>query len=294
MSSQSSRNYSNSKEKPPSSLLQSILTGSVAGASEVFVDHPLFVVKNFIQVGLKDANTGTVKKPSFSEVFHYFSENPKRLYQGVGANAASMIPITALQVGLNHWLKTLLLRSPEEKLSFSTQFLMAFSAGSIAAFVASPVERVITMKGNDRFQSQFSFLSVGHNILKQGGLWSLYAGLPMTMARDGTFTAFYLAVMPFLKKRMDPDNRYGLASSIVAGVGAGLAATPISQPFDVIKTGQQKNLIPQLWSQVFRDLSKTPKAAGFFSGMAPRGARVVSAVTIISAVKEKMESWMPE
>jgi hypothetical protein len=243
-SGQSSKSWSHSTGKKQPSLFQSILTGSVAGAAEVFIDHPLFTLKNFIQTGLKDVSTGTLRKPSFSEVFHRFSKDPKRLYQGVGANAASMIPITALQVGLNHWLKTLLLNNPEEKLSLSIQFLLAFSAGAAAALVASPVERVITMKSNDQFQSQFSFFGAGKNILKQGGLSSLYAGLPMTMARDGTFTAFYLAVMPFLKNKIDPEDPYGLASSIVAGVGAGLAATPVSQPFDVIKTGQQQNLIP--------------------------------------------------
>ena len=65
--------------KPKTTVAQSLITGSVAGAVEVLVDHPLWTIKTRLQNG----------EP--------FSLKPSVLYTGILANAASMVPITAIK-----------------------------------------------------------------------------------------------------------------------------------------------------------------------------------------------------
>ena len=72
---------------PRPTVFQSFLIGSVAGATEVMLNHPLWSIKIRIQCG------------------DPFTLNPRLLYRGILANIASIIPSATLQVGLNRFSK---------------------------------------------------------------------------------------------------------------------------------------------------------------------------------------------
>lgn len=267
--SQSRQETSNEAKKPQMTVMQSLITGSMAGAAEVLIDHPFWTLK-------------TRKQRGYSLTF-----NPYLLYRGVLPNAASMVPITATQIGLDRCIQNLFFDKTKE-LSNTQRMTSAFVAGAGSALICCPTDMMMTYQG----AVGGSFYAAGKYLVKQGGVSNLYTGLAANAMRDGMFTAFYLAVTPMLKGYFQPyfskDSTATIASAVVAGVGAAMA----SQAVDTVKTIQQAADYSERAS--FKDTAKKLYSKegvhGFFKGGAARGIRVVSAVNILTWVKEKMET----
>lgn len=259
------------KEIAKVTVWQSVLTGSVAGAIEVLIDHPLWSIKTRMQCG----DTFTLK--------------PSLLYRGIFSNAASMIPITGLQVGLNRSINNIVFKDVVE-LNASQKIACAFVAGMGSAMVSCPTEMVMTYQRKEKG----NFYQVGRRLINQSGIQSLYSGLAATVMREGAFTAFFLAGTPILKASIQPYCANDYAASVIAGMTAGVGATLASQGVDTIKTIQQAASPSQKISlkDAAVKLYSTQGVSGFFKGSVPRGVRVMSALTIMGWVNEKMESIM--
>lgn len=251
-------------------VAQSIVIGSVAGGTEVLINHPLWSIKTRLQRG----DTFTFK--------------PSLLYRGILPNAASMIPITAMQVGLNRSFQNVFFKHSTD-LSDYQRITSAFVAGVGSSAVSCPTEFVMTQQQG---QTGGSFYVVGKRLAKQNGWHCLFTGLSATAMREGTFTAFYLAGTPILKAKIQPYCANDYAASLGAGIGAGVGATLASQGVDTLKTIQQAADVSQPvgLKEAAKKLYSTEGVYGFFKGGIPRGGRVVSAVTAMGLVNEKMEA----
>ena len=258
-----------SSAKKNLTVMQSVVTGSVAGATEVLIDHPLLSIKTRMQNN----------EP--------LTLNPRLLYRGILPNAASMMPITAAQVALDHCFTTWIFAGNRE-LSVSERFASAFAAGVGSAFISCPTEMVMTHQG--KFGG--SFYAASRSLVQQGGWRSLMTGWTGTAMRDGKFAAFLLAATPMLKAKMLPYCPNDYAASLAAGVTAGAAATLVSHAPDTVKTRQQGAGPKQKlgFMGAATEIYTKGGVYGFFKGTAPRGARVMAAVTIIGLTKEKMET----
>lgn len=252
------------EKKKELSVLQSIFSGSVSGAFEVFVDHPLWSIKTRMQKG------------------DPFTLNPQVLYRGILPNAASMIPITAVQVGLNRFFQKWFFGNKYE-LSDAQRWASAFTAGVGSAVISCPTEMVMTHQKKD-------FYSAGLQLIRQGGWSRLYTGMLATMLREGMFSTFFLAVTPSLKSRIKGYCPNDYVASLLAGMTAGVGATLASQGFDVVKTAQQSTVAakPVGFFKAAQKLYTSNGAYGFFKGAIPRGSRVMSAVTIMGWMTERM------
>ena len=116
---------------------------------------------------------------------HPFTLNPAVLYRGIVPNAASMVPITALQVGMNQGFQNVFYKGKQD-LSNSQRLSSAFIAGVGSSFVSCPTEMVMTYQG----AAGGSFYSAVKTLVKQGGKPYLWTALPATGMREGMFTAF--------------------------------------------------------------------------------------------------------
>ena len=247
-------------------VLQSVYSGSVSGAVEVLVNHPLWSIKTQMQSG------------------ESLTFNPKVLYRGLFLNTASMAPITAMQVGLNRCFQTLFFNDASV-LSETSCFISAFAAGVGSSFFCCPTEMIITNQKTHGTR----FHTSAQRIMKQGGVASLYSGLLATMLREGLFTAFFLAVSPALKEKIKVNCPNDYAASLFAGMIAGVGATCLSQGVDTIKTVQQTSIDSSGFWQTTKKIHSLQGVPGFFKGSIPRGARVISAVTLMGFINEKME-----
>lgn len=249
---------------------QNIVVGFIGGATEVLIDHPLWTIKTRLQTGQTVTLNLTV------------------LYRGIVPNAASMAPITSVQVLLNHACKTML-PNQMQNLPY-TNLMCAFMGGIGSAWISCPTEMLMTYQG----KIQKNFVSTGQYLIHQYGWSSLLRGLPATAAREGIFTAAYLAITPSIKISLKNymDNEY--AASLLAGFTSGIVATVTSHPFDTIKTLQQASETPYSVNKVCRKLYSEQGALGFFKGAAPRGLRVIFAITILSYVNEKLTALIQD
>lgn len=261
-----SRSDENQNEKL--SVAQSLFSGSVAGALEVLANHPFWTIKTRVQ-----------KKEDFTL-------NPRVLYRGILASAASEVPITAIQLGLNRGLQ-LYAFGDQKDLSASQRLASAFTAGVGSAFISCPTEMVITAQGT----LESNFYTAGLQVFQQRGFKGFYTSLPATGMREGLFTAFFLGVTPLVKTWLRPYSTNENSLHIFSGVISGVAATVVSQLFDTVKTDQQTVGLnqPVNFNSSVKKIYRESGVLGFFKGGLARGARVASAVTLMSWVTDSLE-----
>ena len=116
-----------------------------------------------------------------------------------------------------------------------------------------------------------------------------------TFTRESLYVAGYIGVVPMLHEALSSlaafADRPGAATA-ATGVTCGLLATVITQPADTIKTRMQAFHDPARYPQ-YRSMLSTARhvvaeegAATLFSGLAPRAARIVGAVFILTGVRD--------
>jgi solute carrier family 25 protein 39/40 len=123
------------------------------------------------------------------------------------------------------------------------------------------------------------------------GLTSLWRGLGPTLWRDVPFSAFYWFAVEYLKiplrQRLHsptaPPGTTGFQVAFLAGAGASILASVLTNPFDVAKTRIQVAAPPHqltTWS-VLAAVLRTEGPAALMIGLVPRLFRVVPACAIM-------------
>ncbi|HKY69618.1 MAG TPA: MC/SLC25 family protein [Gammaproteobacteria bacterium] len=261
-------------------LVPSTISGGLAGATEVLVDHPFWTLKT------RHQNEAIPRGSKFTL-------NPRTLYRGIGPNMLSMIPISALQVTAAAVIKRFF---PENKHSGSTSpsidLFSSCMGGALSATVSGPTELIMSHQQKGR-----GFITTGYHMFKTGGVRSLTTGLSGTAGRDGIFAGGYLFLAPFLKKKLKPFTSDPVAT-VASGVCAGVSAAIASHPLDTLKTIQQTsqgvrnaNNVENMW-QIGKRIVRQEGVKALYKGGIWRGARVISAVTLMSTVNEKVQGWL--
>lgn len=261
-------------------LYQSTITGGLAGATEVLVDHPLWTLKTRFQ------NSDIPKQSKLTA-------NPKVLYRGLVPNMLSMVPISALQVICAESTKAVIKKdNDDESMSDLIDLFASCLGGAFSANVSGPTELIMA-----RQKEKQGFISTASNMVKQHGISSLTKGLLGTACRDSIFTGGYLFGVPYLKNKLKPYTSDQVAT-VVSGVGAGVSAAVLSHPFDTVKTAQQtapnafeSKSMTSMWNMA-KTILKKDGIKGFYKGGVPRTVRVVSAVTLMGNVNETIGTWL--
>jgi hypothetical protein len=135
------------------------------------------------------------------------------------------------------------------------------------------------------------FAKTAQKVYQTNGLRGFGRGLAGTAVRDAAFSGGYLygakSLKDFYTQYMSPPK-----ATLAGGVSAGLLAAAVSQPADTLKTMQQSSqskTVTPLWALAQKTYTEQG-LKGFYGGSMPRSARVVSAVTLMSTVKEKLEN----
>lgn len=254
-------------------VVNDIAIGSAAAVVEVAVDQPLIYFKNMVQQG----------KP--------ISLDRRILWRGAPGNAASLAPVTAIQVVGNNlaldWLK-----HKGENITVTKQMFAAFGAGALSGFVSCPSENVMLKQQN----SGATLYNSVKDIVKSHGTRGMFRALVPTMMRDGGFSAGLLGLRPILKQRLEQYNSNEALLTIASGVSAGVIAGVITHPFDTVKTVMQANLQDKQAASTFKELQKIlhqdDATKKLFKGLTARSTRVVSAITLMGYVTDKLTSML--
>lgn len=273
------------------SALKSFISGGVGGACAVLVGHPLDLVKVRMQTGGASSNS----------VFGMLSttmrtEGVRGLYRGVSAPLTAVSPMFAVSFW-SYDMGQRMVRSygqygmnEEEKAAPYTLSMGeicvagAFSAIPTTAIMA-PSERIkcllqvqaneVEKGGKARYSGM---MDCAKNLLKEGGLASLYKGTGATLLRDIPGTVAYFGTYELTKRELmkiqgiDPNNgQLSLTAVLFAGGFAGMACWGVGIPADVLKSRLQtapEGKYSGIYD-VYKTLIKEEGYAGLFKGMRP-------------------------
>lgn len=275
-------------------VVKSFLAGSFSGTCSTILLQPLDLVKTRIQqaanLELAESATATVlttSKPTIYSTMRVViaTENVAGLWKGMTPSVTRTVPGVGLYFASLHWLKTSFGGNTEKPGP-----LQAICLGMTARCVAGCAMIPITVL-KTRFESgKFNYTRMSTALIEiysREGVRGLCCGLVPTLVRDAPYSGLYLMFYTQLKQNvastllranpaLDVRNNGYLASitHFICGINAGLLASLVTHPADVVKTRMQ--LEPLIYPSVTKACKKIVVLSGprgFLIGLAPRMLR---------------------
>jgi len=266
-------------------VTKAFLAGSLSGTCSTLLFQPLDLVKTRQQVG------GRLGSSSMLGIARSIvqAENVTGLWRGLWPSVCRTVPGVGIYFSSVHWMRSQL---GGMKPTTAQALLMGASARAIAAFTMIPFTVLKT-----RYESgRFTYASLGSGlgqILRTEGLTGLYRGLGPTLVRDVPFSALYLASYEMLKQEIPSKiDASPNACHFLAGLGAGVMASLVTHPADVVKTRMQ---VADSKTRLGAALVGTMRECGFkgfLAGLAPRLVRRTAMAALAWTVYERMLAAM--
>ncbi|XP_006611570.1 mitochondrial glycine transporter-like isoform X2 [Apis dorsata] len=275
-------------------ILKSFLAGSLSGTFSTILFQPLDLIKTRLQSKV-NLHLDTPKTNTLGTVIHIIkNENILGLWKGITPSITRVVPGVGLYFSSLHWLKhTLHVKDP---LTPTEALLLGITARSMSGALLIPITVVKT-----RFESEiYKYNSVGEAlkiIYKQEGIRGLSSGLVPTLLRDAPYSGLYLTFYTQLKNIViEADLPYVKSSAPIhfsCGILAGIFASTVTQPADVIKTKMQlyPNEFKNVRNAVFR-IYKKYGMLGYFKGIVPRILRRTLMTAMAWTVYEEVTKFM--
>lgn len=260
-------------------FMQNVAIGGAAGITEVSTNQWLIGLKNRAQQG----------QP--------FTLNPKVLYKGYGVGVTCMVPTTAIQVGVNKALESVIVGDDN-----MAKVARAFTAGAISAVAAGPTELMVIAQQNNGKNA----LSTIKQLYRDAGPRVFGRGFAATALRDGVWTVGYSTIYPIvfemLKKNItsnSDDNNMGANFALKAGAGAitGVCVAAATHPADMVKTVMQADYSRKKYKnawQAAKGIYRKHGLRGFAKGLEARASRAAIAIPVIYGVTEYLSSATPK
>eukprot|EP01095_Lingulamoeba_sp_RSL-Kostka_P017872 TRINITY_DN955_c2_g1_i1.p1 TRINITY_DN955_c2_g1~~TRINITY_DN955_c2_g1_i1.p1 ORF type:complete len:302 (+),score=36.01 TRINITY_DN955_c2_g1_i1:108-1013(+) len=237
------------------------ISGSLASLSVIFV-QPFDVVKTRMEAK---------NNSQFRYFFHSFknilkNEGMKGLFKGTSPTLIYAVPSGTLFFGFSNYLRKKL--KEKEKLKNYPIMINLYSgaiARCISTTVCSPIiliktrfesvekERIYNF-GKNNSKQHFQVIRAVFQTIKNEGIRGLYVGLTATLLRDIPWASLQFTFYQQIKEIMinqsiisnsnhhtniNNNNSNNSIINFLSGAIAGLIASILTHPFDVIKTNQQ-------------------------------------------------------
>lgn len=269
-----------------SPVVKAFLAGSMSGTCSTLLFQPLDVVKTRLQTA---ATCGSMTM----EISRVLSrEGVQGLWRGLLPSLYRTVPGVGLYFSSMHYMRHTLCQGRPSS-------IQSLAIGAAARTFAGSVMIPFTVVKTRMESGAFTYRSVGvalASILRAEGVRGLARGLGPTLARDVPFSSLYLAFYDLLKKKghsclpgWSPE-----ALHLASGLAAGLLASLVTQPADVVKTRLQLGTEARVTAAA-SGLYREAGLRAFTAGLAPRMLRrsVMAALawtvyeTIITSLKLK-------
>ncbi|XP_046745209.1 mitochondrial glycine transporter-like isoform X3 [Diprion similis] len=273
------------------SVLESFIAGSCSGTVSTILFQPLDLIKTRLQS--KVTRPVGTPSPGILDIAIYVirNENVFGLWRGITPSLIRVVPGVGLYFASLNWLQsTLHLKEPLTSLE---AIALGITARSMAGSMLIPVTVVKT-----RFESGIykysSMRSALYAIYKYEGIKGLVCGLVPTLFRDAPFSGLYLMFYTHCKKAIPQDYKNSSRTTSIhfaCGLFAGLLASCVTQPADVIKTRMQ--IYPQEFKTLYTSLVSVYNEhgiLGYFKGIVPRMLRRTLMAAITWTIYEEVTS----
>ncbi|XP_029796389.1 mitochondrial glycine transporter isoform X1 [Suricata suricatta] len=274
-------------------VIKAFLCGSISGTCSTLLFQPLDLLKTRLQT-LQPSAHGSRRIGMLALLWTVVrTESVLGLWKGMSPSIVRCVPGIGIYFGTLYSLKQHFLRGhPPTALE---SVILGVGSRSVAGVCMSPITVIKTRYESGRYgyESVFSAL---RSICRSEGHRGLFSGLTATLLRDAPFSGIYLMFYNQTKNIVTPDQLdAGLIPAVNFGCGlfAGVLASLVTQPADVIKTHMQLSpgefrWIGQAATLIFRDYG----LRGFFRGGVPRALRRTLMAAMAWTVYEEMMAKM--
>ncbi|OXA55260.1 mitochondrial glycine transporter A [Folsomia candida] len=268
-------------------IFKSFLIGSVSGTCSTVLFQPLDLLKTRLQqapspaqlrsfsptVPFSAATTPISMVSIVSQILR--NENLFSLWRGMTPSLTRCVPGVGLYFATIHGLKGAFNITGEPTAMES--LLLGMTGRSFSGVLMIPFT-VIKTRFESKVYQYSSIREAWRCIYAQEGVRGLTCGLVPTLLRDAPFSGLYLMMYTSTKKAIGPewmsDPTFGPYVRFSAGIVAGVGASLVTQPFDVIKTKMQ--LYPDKFTSVRHVVPYVFQRygiQGYFKGIMPRMIR---------------------
>ncbi|XP_063534286.1 mitochondrial glycine transporter B-like isoform X3 [Cydia strobilella] len=263
-------------------VFKAFLAGSFSGTFSTVLLQPLDLVKTRLQNPgqlVAAANVNGRIQPGMITIFANIvrQEHIIGLWRGMVPSVARCVPGVGLYFSSLHWLKAKMGKTRNQDLGALEAVALGVVARSMSGVALIPIT-VIKTRYESGVYKYTSLTGALKAVYKSEGLRGLSCGLGPTLARDAPFSGLYLMFYTQTKQAVPKEwmQSPSAASAIhfTCGVIAGIAASLVTNPADVLKTKMQ--LYPDKFPNAFTAalyVHQTYGIKGYFKGAVPRMLR---------------------
>uniref|UniRef100_UPI003590266F mitochondrial glycine transporter-like n=1 Tax=Myxine glutinosa TaxID=7769 RepID=UPI003590266F len=269
--------------------IKAFVCGSLSGTCSTLLFQPLDLLKTRLQLTRGTSAPGLRGTGLLSLLVQVIrTERLKGLWKGVSPSFMRCIPGVGIYFCSIHSLKSCFFRDHEPAALES--LLLGASARSIAGLCMLPVTVVKTRYESGRFNYS-SVIGALRVIQHTEGMRGLFGGLTATLLRDAPFSGIYLMFYTQSKQAIQKgvDPSWQLSSNFCCGILAGVMASLVTQPADMVKTMMQME--PHKYkrmNEAFFAIYRSAGLPGFFCGAVPRCMRRTLMAAMAWTVYEQM------
>jgi len=263
-------------------VMKAFLAGSLSGTCSTLLFQPLDLVKTRLQQQPGEARLSMLRMVGLV----VGEESLAGLWRGVVPSLTKTVPGVGLYFSSMHYMKTSLY---EGRPSHLQSIIIGCSARTVAGSVMIPFT-VIKTRFESRRYNYSSVTEALRSILRAEGVRGLTLGLVPTLARDVPFSGLYLMFYEHLKTITPQEMKEQQPSTVhfLSGMLAGVLASLVTQPADVIKTQLQLRTQGKGVVTTAAEILRQQGLAGFTTGFVPRALRRTLMAALAWTVYEKM------
>ncbi|KAL0278368.1 UNVERIFIED_CONTAM: hypothetical protein PYX00_000204 [Menopon gallinae] len=273
-------------------VFKSFLAGSISGTCSTVIFQPLDLLKTRLQISLTAIGPGQSAGlvPLVTNIVQH--EQLFGLWKGMTPSLVRCVPGIGLYFSSLHTLKSYWIKhTGKTSVEPYEAGLIGVAARSISGVILIPVTILKTRfeSGVYRYKSMTEAFQM---IYKVEGPRGLCRGLIPTLFRDAPFSGLYLMFYTRTKQAIPSAWLEGSVSSVShfsCGVLAGILASFVTQPADVIKTKMQ--LYPNEFKTITSALiyiHQKHGIEGYFKGLVPRMLRRTLMAAMAWTIYEKI------
>ncbi|KAJ8404192.1 hypothetical protein AAFF_G00339650 [Aldrovandia affinis] len=274
--------------------LKAFVCGSLSGTCSTLLFQPLDLVKTRLQTLQKGVSPGSARVGMVTMFLSVVrTEKLQGLWKGVSPSFVRCIPGVGIYFSTFYSLKQHFFqdRGP----SAGQAVLLGAGARTVAGVCMLPVTVIKTRFESGRYNYS-SVLGALRSVCNTEGPRALFSGLTATLLRDAPFSGIYVMFYTQAKKALPHEissSPFSPLGSFSCGVLAGVLASLVTQPADVVKTHVQLN--PHQYrrtADAVRFIYAEDGLRGFFRGAVPRSLRRTLMAALAWTVYEQLMAKM--
>jgi len=226
------------ESKTQSPLLHDAFAGAVSGLLIGITLQPLEIIK-VCQI-VNPMRLATIENARFTTSFYtsirliYRLEGLKGFWRGLSPALLKMVTGSAVYFQILQDMTRYSTKSGF--VGAQADFVTSGSARMLSAIVCNPLNVIRTRFEVVGFNEYSNLWDAFRKIYAKEGYRGFMKGSLTCMLRDGPFAGVYFAILNLTKTELKPLKLSNPVSTMTAGLFAGVIATTLTQPFEVLRT----------------------------------------------------------